>query len=164
MKRLLIILCIAFSSSLAGFSPEANKEQKAKFIFEAEKYVFLKEINIKPFSPDMLLRAMIFENIVNAQTVYRQAVLETGYFTSDLFLTGNNLFGMKLARVRQTTASGEYKGHASYVNWYDSVRDYRMFQDWYASKGYDLNNYHTFLEAIGYATDKKYIEIITDLS
>jgi hypothetical protein len=61
--------------------------------------------------------------------VLAQAKWESAHFKSKVFQENNNLFGMKLARQRNTTAVGENRGHAKYDNWQDSVKDYKLWQD-----------------------------------
>jgi hypothetical protein len=61
-----------------------------------------------------------------------QAKWESTHFTSEIFYDNNNLFGMKLAKIRPTTAIGKHKlhgNHAAYNNWQDSVKDYKLWQD-----------------------------------
>ena len=71
---------------------------------------------------------------------------------------------MRYARVRDTYAIGEYKNHAYYNNWINSVQDYALWQAWYISRGHDLQDYFAFLRDIGYATDKKYINKLKGIS
>jgi uncharacterized FlgJ-related protein len=90
--------------------------------------------------------------IQHADIVYKQALLETGHFRSRIFTEQNNLFGMKLARNRPTTAIGSSKnGSAIYVSWEHSVIDYLLFQQKYYKQG----NYYKFLGRI-YAEDSLY--------
>ena len=56
--------------------------------------------------------------------VLAQSALETGYWSSPVFLTGRNAFGLRLARVRPTPAVGIFEGHAAYNSLRDSVADY----------------------------------------
>jgi flagellum-specific peptidoglycan hydrolase FlgJ len=62
-----------------------------------------------------------------AKYVFAQAAFETGNFTSDIFKENNNLFGMKLPRVRQTLATGENRGHATFNSITDSIKDFALF-------------------------------------
>jgi len=62
-----------------------------------------------------------------AKYVFAQAAFETGNFTSDIFKENNNLFGMKLPRVRQTLATGENRGHATFKSIADSIEDFALF-------------------------------------
>ena len=156
MKRQILIFLILLIP-LAGFCPKAHAEQKERIEFNAKKYIFLKSIYEKEFSVALFKEALIYAGITEPQIAFKQAVLETGNFTSELFLYGFNLFGMRLARVRETTGIGEWDSHAKYEHWFYSVVDYKLWQDYYFSKGYDLTDYFTFLNTIGYATDIQYI-------
>jgi uncharacterized FlgJ-related protein len=57
-----------------------------------------------------------------------QMKLESANGSSKIFQEGNNLFGMKLAEHRPTTALGEKNGHAYYSHWRQSCIDYAMWQ------------------------------------
>ena len=90
--------------------------------------------------------------IVHADVVMKQAVLETGNFNSRLFTEDNNLFGMKYAYNRPTTAIGmNDNGSAIYHNWQHSVIDYMLFQQKYYKGG----DYYKFLKRC-YAEDTLY--------
>lgn len=123
-----------------------------------------------------LRMAVELEEIIAPDIIVCQGRLETGNFKSVLCREYNNLFGMRLAHVRATTALGETEnGYAVYSSWYDCVRDMRLFQEWYERRGYRLEGdppaplkggecresyvtYMLFLSAIGYAEDPGYIE------
>ena len=60
--------------------------------------------------------------------VLAQAVLETGWFTSDNCVNNNNLFGMRRAYSRLTTADTTINGYSHYPNWKASVVDYFILQ------------------------------------
>jgi hypothetical protein len=82
-----------------------------------------------PFSPENLKSEIKKQGIVHPDVALAQAKLESGYFKSKIFIENNNLFGMKLARQRNTTAVGQNRNHAKYNNWQDSVKDYKLWQD-----------------------------------
>jgi hypothetical protein len=86
------------------------------------------------FSEEALLSFMRELKIKYPETVLAQARLETGNFTSDIFKENHNLFGMKLAGKRPTSALGENRGHAKYRNWKDSVVDYALLQSYIIAK------------------------------
>lgn len=93
--------------------------------------------------------------------VFAQALLESGNFTSRLATMNNNLFGMKLAKSRETTAIGKGRsGYAKYESWVHSVEDYFHWQN-YFMKNKDLNRkqYLNLLSRV-YAEDKNYISRI----
>jgi len=164
MKRLILLLCFGILCSIAGYSPQISNEQRQAYIYEAKKYMFYNEVFDKPFSPELLKQALFFEGIKSPEIVFIQAQIETGYFKSDLFLNANNLFGMRYPRIRDTYASGIYKHHAYYKSWLSCVKDYALWQKHYAEKGYDLDSYLIFLGEIGYATNKKYVKLIKEMS
>lgn len=164
MKKTILILIVAMVCCFKGHSPPLNNDQKANMIFEFNKYAFYLTVFDKPFSPELLKQAMFFEKISNPEIVFIQAQLETGNFTSDLFVNANNLFGMRLARSRDTYACFEYKYHASYKTWLSCVKDMALWQKYWAGKGYDLTDYFAFLEDIEYATDKNYLSKIKAMS
>ncbi len=141
-----------------SFYTSESPPNKNNIIFEAKKLEFYGKVFNLPFSEELLKQALIFEKVMHPEIAFYQAVLETGNFTSDIFIRGNNLFGMRYPAVRDTYASGEYNYHASYKTWLSSVKDYKLFQEWYKSKGYDLDDYYSFLESIGYAKDKEYLQ------
>lgn len=56
------------------------------------------------------------------------SAMETAGWSSDLYLKSNNLFGMKMPQVRDTTASGETaSGFARFDSPKDSVRDLVLY-------------------------------------
>lgn len=68
------------------------------------------------------------------EIAFAQAVLESGHFKSVVYRNNNNLFGMKLARKRETVANGTKMGYATYENWQASILDYKMYQDYILEK------------------------------
>jgi uncharacterized FlgJ-related protein len=88
----------------------------------------------EPFSEQALLAFMKKLEIKYPETVLSQARLETGNFTSDVFKENHNLFGMKVAGKRPTSAIGTNRNHAKYRNWKDSVVDYALFQSYIIAK------------------------------
>ena len=157
MKKLLLLFTYGIIP-LAGLCPAKDFSPHDIKHFDLKKRLFIETIYTKKFTPELLKEALFYAEIHNPAIVYRQAVLETGNFTSELFKNGNNLMGMRLARVRPSCATAiEFNYHATYAHWWDSVIDYKLLQDWYASKSHDLSDYYAFLGNIGYATDKHYI-------
>jgi uncharacterized FlgJ-related protein len=94
--------------------------------------------------------------------VFAQAVLESGQFTSRLFKSANNLFGMKIPSIRESSANGKTKsGYSSYEDWEFSVYDYSLWQNFLLKNKGDLtkNQYFSLLGRI-YASDKKYVTLL----
>jgi hypothetical protein len=95
---------------------------------------------------------------VKCDTVVKaQIILETGNLTSDILMNGNNLFGMKLPKHRQTRAIREYKNHAGYSSYVHSIEDYKLWQVYF---GFDTlktsQDYINCLMRHGYAEANNY--------
>lgn len=86
------------------------------------------------FSEKALIALMKELKIKYPEVALSQARLETGNFTSDIFKENHNLFGMKMAELRPTSAVGVNRGHALYTNWKESVVDYALFQSFIISR------------------------------
>jgi hypothetical protein len=138
--------------------------------FNIERNFFYWQIKDDPFSEDLLKKVIWYERIKYPEVVLLQAQLETGFYTSDIFNNGHNCFGMKYPKYRPTVAIGEYQGHSQYTHWIESVRDYKIWQDWYISRGYRISSkvddalYLVFLDCIKYAEDPHYIPKLVRLS
>lgn len=94
--------------------------------------------------------------IEHPDIVYAQALLETGHFKSKIFNENNNLFGMKLPCTRKTLATGENLNHATFSSWIDSIEDYKLWQDSFAS-GKTRDEYFVYLGSV-YAQDDHYVK------
>lgn len=117
--------------------------------------------NFTPYVPvwynadfsEIMLKMALYDLVEHPHIVYAQAILETGNFTSAIFLENNNLFGMKHPRQRETLSLGHNRGHAKYKSWQDSVRDYAKWQEYYKSHGYDISNYDIYLKKFNHHHD-----------
>lgn len=78
---------------------------------EAKAKSYLKQLNVR------------YVNVALAQLK-----LESANATSKIFKENNNLFGMKEAEKRPTTALGTKHNHANYSHWRQSVLDYALWQ------------------------------------
>lgn len=110
---------------------------------------------INDIGKDLYLR--LIENGFNlnmSRFLTAQAAHETGNFTSTIFKNNHNLFGMKLPRVRQTTAIGSSKGHAVYASIEDSIKDMALYLK---SMGY-LASYTTIAAYVKELKVKNYFE------
>lgn len=119
------------------------------------KAIIIKE-NTK-FSKDKLKEYILDLNIRFPHIVFAQAVLESGNFKSEIFKTNHNLFGLKIATRRPSTANGEEHGHAYYEDWRASVVDYAFYQAAYLQ---DIKTESEYLEYLGlnYAENPTYVE------
>jgi uncharacterized FlgJ-related protein len=108
------------------------------------------------FSEEALIRLFRDTHIKYPHIVLAQAKLESGSFKSKIFKENNNMFGMKLARQRITTALGEKNGHAYYRDWIDCLYDYCMYQ---SSVMCNVSNESEYFNKLGerYAEDSTYV-------
>lgn len=105
---------------------------------------------------------LTFFSIDYPDIVKRQIYLETGNLQSKMCLENHNLFGMKYpGKGRITTALGTRNGHSYYNNYIASIYDYALWQ--HAKKRYENEDYYQFLERVGYAEDKKYIQLLKSI-
>lgn len=128
-------------------------------IKEYEAEIILSELKTVPFSKENLKEKLRELNLKFPEIVYAQAVLETGDFKSFVFKENNNLFGMKLAKSRPTTAIGFENNHAEYFSWEMSVVDYALYQAAFLRKIRTEEEYLEFLSN-NYAKDGNYISKI----
>ena len=110
----------------------------------------------KPFQ-DSVFDYMTELRMAAPKVVLAQAKLETGNFTSRIFLNNHNLFGMRKSGSRPSTATGVEHGHAYYTGWKQSVLDYALLQAYNRSCKIKTNEaYIQNLVSSGYAQDTTY--------
>lgn len=125
LKPLLFTITIGFFVIFFGL----NAFVKTEIVVE-EKIKHVQVCN-EPFSEEALIEAIKQMKFKHPHIVLAQAKLETGHFQSRVFLENNNLFGMKQAWRRPTTALGTHRGHAVYSNWRESLIDYALYSAYY---------------------------------
>ena len=116
--------------------------------------VILEDDSVK-FSQDNLVKELKRLNVRFPHIVLAQSILETGHWESRIYQENNNLFGMKQARARATTAKGTQLGHAYYDDWKESVTDYALYQAAYLNKLRTEKKYLNYLDK-NYAEAKNY--------
>jgi hypothetical protein len=168
-----LIIFILFSTTITsvylGFNvQERNKKMQKELIHlfeELEKLEGIIEIINESTSFDETNLRLILEgfNIKFIDIIIAQSILETGNYTSDIFIETGNLFGMKPARLRPYTHYGEYRGHADYKgNWKLSVIDYALWQAREA-KNVKTEDQYYFLLSKMYAEDPDYISKLKNI-
>jgi hypothetical protein len=154
------------SYKVPGGKPVITEETR----FQTERAFFYFLIKDQPFSEDLLKKCIYYERIKYQDIVILQSQLETGFYTSDIFLNGHNCFGMKFPKYRPSIATGTYKEHAQYSHWSESVIDYALWQKWYLSLGYRIGGsnddalYLVFLNCVQYAEDPRYVSKLIEMS
>jgi hypothetical protein len=109
----------------------------------------------------LFLYLEIIENdIKHPDIVLAQAILESGYLSSPIFIENNNLFGMRFPERRPTVALSENRGYSVYDCWTDSVKDYKLFQEFlFKRKEKTRDEYFDYLDRI-YAEDPNYVPFL----
>lgn len=94
------------------------------------------------------------------EILLKQAKIESGNYTSNVYMNTNNLYGMKKVGKRQTTQlNNTYNGYGCYNNWCLSVLD-RMLWDIFMFKG-EKPSREEYLKVMEiYAEDTLYIQKI----
>lgn len=163
MMCLIILFTVV---SLSGINDQNTKQEQSHTIVDTLWYDPLEGA----FITENTQYSLIYKEILRLSLKYpdivmAQCILETGHFTSSLWQENHNLFGMKVAGSRPTTALNK-SGYALYANWYDSLLDYALWQSKYATKLSEEEYYQLLSEV--YASDKNYVSkikyIINNLS
>lgn len=157
MKKILYALIAVSTIDLLAITSNSrfqkNQIDKAKII--SQKVLKDKDAKL------LFLYLEIIENdIKHPDIVLAQAILESGYLTSQIFMENNNLFGMRFPERRETVATSKNKGYSVYNCWTDSVKDYKLFQDFlFRRKEKTRDEYFDYLNRI-YAEDPNYVPFL----
>ena len=159
---LISIIVIFILTYMYGFLK--GREDRIKNLTPHERELILININdsTSNFSDEKMISLMKELNIKFPHIAYAQSLIETGHFKSKIFRENNNLFGMKQARTRVTTAQGTQFNHAYYGSWQESVYDYAFYQCRYLSSIRNEEEYLAYLSR-SYAEDPNYIYKIRNL-
>lgn len=168
MKKLCVLIIILLNSEPL-FAPTLTKYQTEQQRSNMERITRLNELMSSSFSPENLMELIILLEMPSPDIIFKQAKLESAWFSSRVFKEGLNLFGMHLPRVRETTANSYIiadngRKVAKYDTWIDSVLDMKLFIEYYEDLGYDPLNYYDFLIAIGYCEKDIYTNILKKMS
>ena len=106
------------------------------------------------FTKEALIEEIKCHGFKYPDLILAQAILESGHFKSPVWVENNNIFGMKLARVRFTLACGSNLNHALYDNWKICVEDRMIYEALYLN-GLTRTQYKKFLDK-HYAEGKNY--------
>ena len=144
----LTFIVLASMLAISNSSEECFEDSLQTLTYE-KKVIIINDIENESFTKEEFIKEIKRLNIRFPHIVMAQAMIESGHFQSNIFRSNHNLFGMKQARQRVTTARGTNLGHAYYDNWKESVMDYAVFQSAYLR---DLKTEAAYLEYL----DKNY--------
>ena len=168
-KIFIVAMVLIIIYILVSEAEEKRKDREVRnLIDEAKEYRDCEIDSLQAEIDSLSLQVLSWENIdywiefyqiQHPEIVKQQIRLETGNLTSTICMENQNLFGMKLARVRETTAIGENRGHAVYSSFSQSIADYFLYQE----NMYSGGNYYTFLDKSNYAEAEHYISALKRL-
>ncbi len=150
MKEYLIWIILLIAEITIGYNLMTGIVEKVEHDVKIDTIEVVKEIYIDTLSlltdPQLhLYDALVYHKVNHPEIVCAQAILETGWFTSNLFHNNNNLFGLYNSKSKQ---------FFKFNNWHDSIKGYKNMIQYKYKEGED---YYAFLTRIGYAEDPKYI-------
>jgi uncharacterized FlgJ-related protein len=128
--------------------------------YERELIVVSLEDEKNKFTEDKFVEELKRLNVHYPHIVMAQAIVETGHYKSVVFKENHNLFGMKEATLRITTAKGTQNGHAYYDSWEQSVYDYAFYQCRYLGKINTENEYFLYLSSVYAEAGNGYVNLI----
>lgn len=157
----IIILSVVMSALIINLAmtPE-QKKAIAKKIDPKPKYIPKLD---STFSQEALVEYVYSLNVRFPHIILAQAHLESGKFTSRIFVNNNNLFGMRQARLRPTTNKGSRNGFAKYDHWRDSVMDYILYYAVYMHRFKTEEAYYAYLDG-SYADNPHYSKLIRKIA
>ena len=129
LKYRVIVAVLFISVSLLSFV--AVKKPEKEYI-HTEMEINLKSNNT--FSEEALIKEIKRLPFKYKEIILAQAIIESGHYKSPVFKEGRNLFGLREARSRATTAKGTVLNHAEYDNWKESVLDRLIYEVKYLDK------------------------------
>jgi len=155
-----LFILLFIKISVAPCIPEEQQyDQLLSWQEEHSKRQLRAKLDTADFTQELLYQALVLY-VDNPDIVFAQAKLESGWFTHPRFTKYNNCLGMKPARTREHLQSGVWKKHATYDSWIDCVKDQAMWQQYWKSRGKQMDNYYQFLQDLPYATAKHYVRTL----
>lgn len=155
-----ILVFLGLFAILSYFMYQYGIKDSIRAMSVEERIILINEAD--PFTKNKMAEMLMELNVNFPWIPMAQSMIETGNWKSDIFVENNNLFGMKEAKSRITTAIGTNKNHAEYNTWRESIYDYAFYQSRYLGKIKTENDYYAYLEA-SYAEDPRYIYKIKEM-
>lgn len=153
---LLFSMIIGFGSFLTyQYTTRIARDKIIDSLSPEERLIIINQ-GKRAFEPQELTNLLNELNVRFPHIVMAQSIIETGHWTSKVFRSNNNLFGMKQAYRRVNTAKGTQHNHAFYESWEESVYDYAFYQCRYLSSINNEDEYFQYLSK-SYAEDPNYI-------
>lgn len=158
IKVFLVFLVITIFTSVVSYF--VGISTGFKNMTEVEKLIVIKKTD--EFSKEKMVQMLKDLNVRFPHIAMAQSIAETGHWKSGIFLENNNMFGMKEAKSRITTAAGTNRNHATYNHWRESIYDYAFYQCRYLGGIKVESEYYQYLNA-SYAEDPEYVKNIKNI-
>lgn len=154
---LLILACIfGFHDKkvIKELTTQVQQDEQILTLEYSIGYWFINEP--EPVNDSILYQFLLDNNAWYPDILLKQAKLESGNYTSNVYNNTCNLYGMKKVGKRQTTQlKNTYNGYGCYSNWCESVLD-RMLWDVFRFNNVKPSK-EEYLKALGqYAEDSDY--------
>jgi uncharacterized FlgJ-related protein len=143
MKKIIIF---TITLSLLSFSLPSKK-----IAYQYHKPVIIDT----PLNEENLISYLKEKNVRFLKLTLAQAKHESANFTSELCKSNHNLFGMRKAEIRPTTALGTKNKYALYKSWKESVDDFVLFQTFVLKRVKTQHGYQRYISS-QYAADRNY--------
>ena len=155
---LLILTCLFGlhdKKTIKNLTTQVQQDEEILTLEYSIGYWFINEP--EPVNDSILYQFLLDNNAWYPDILLKQAKLESGNYTSNIYNNTNNLYGMKLVGKRQTTQlKNTYNGYGCYSNWCESVLD-RMLWDVFRFNNIKPSE-EEYLKALEqYAEDSNYI-------
>lgn len=157
--KLLLIIIASVLTLISALLVWSNTMEPKFITGEVRTIIIEKDME---FTKHKLKEYILDLNLKFPHIVLAQAELESGNFSSTIFIENNNIFGMKCAKQRPSTNTGENRGHAYFNNWKDCVIDYAFYQARYLSKINSEQEYLDYLKQ-NYAEDTLYVQKLLNI-
>ena len=117
-----------------------NRQVEEKILIEMREEILFP-------TPQEVADYILFSQILYPEIVLKQAILETGWFKSKLYLQSKNLFGFRYKKT-----------YMKFKSWQQCIDYYKR---WQQRKYLDIHeDYYDFLIRIKYASSTQYIQTL----
>lgn len=157
-RETIVVAVIGIVIYLIGFiSGFSSVSQKAIHTVKIETDTVV----VNPYNLELndtnLMNEIKRQRIYFPEIVFRQAILESNHFQSNIAKENNNLFGFKVkGSWKGMEMKHKNRGHLVFKHWTDCVKHYKMHQQ----KNFKPEYYLSYLNRLGYSETPEYTEIL----
>lgn len=145
MKRIIFILLFCFT--FMSFHVEEQKQEQTNI----EKVCDTSFLTSNELNDSILYLALVHYEVKYPKVVLAQAKLESGNYTSNHCVYGNNFLGLYNSKKRK---------YFKFDHWTDCIEGYKSMIEYKLRDGED---YYQFLKRIGYASNPNYVKQVKQI-